>query len=76
MSFQLLSLYISLLPLVRQRAAQMQASSKRPRVDSSSSGVAPPPPSTGDLTADAFVDPTAATAPPPSTSNVSNIRRT
>ena len=45
----------------------MRASSKRPRVESSS-GVAPPPsPSLGDPTAEEFVDPTVvAAAPPPS----------
>ena len=61
---------------LRQRAAQMRASSKRPRVESSL-GVAPPPPppSSGDLTVDAYVDPTAATPPPPSTSDDSSIRR-
>ena len=61
-----------------QRTAQMQASSKCPRVDSSSSGVAPPlpPPSTGDPVVDAFVDLPAATTPPPSTSDVSSIRHT
>ena len=57
---------------LRQRAAQMQAGSKRPRVESSSSlGVAPPPPhSSGDSTADEYVDLT----PPPSTSDDSSIR--
>ena len=67
---------------LKQRAAQMQASSKRPRVESSSLGVAPPPPppppppsTSGDSTANAYVDPTAAAVPPPSTSNDSNIRR-
>jgi len=60
---------------LRQRAAQMRSSSKRPRVESSS-GVAPPsPPSSGDLAADAFVDLTVAAAPPPSTSDDSSIRR-
>ena len=54
----------------------MRASSKRPRVESSS-GVAPPPPppSLGDSTADAYFDPTATTAPSPSTLNDSSIRR-
>ena len=62
---------------LRQRAAQMRASSKCPTVDSSSSGAPPPPPpsSTGDSAADAYIDPTAATIPPPSTSNDSDIRR-
>ena len=62
--------------ILRQRAAQMRASSKRPRVEFSS--VAPPPPSsTGDTTAEEFVDPTttAAAVPPPSTLDDSNIRR-
>ena len=51
----------------------MRASSKRPRVESS--GVVPPPPSsTSDTDVEAYVDPaTAATVPPPSTSNVSDI---
>ena len=56
----------------------MRASSKRPRVESSF-GVAslpPPPPfSTGDLVADAYVDPTAVAAHPPSTSDDSDIHR-
>ena len=52
----------------------MRASSKRPRVESSL-GVAPPPLSSlGDPTADEYVDPTTATAPPPSTSDDSSIR--
>ena len=59
---------------LRQRATQMRASSKHPRVESSS-GVAPhPPPSSGDPTADMYVDPTAAADPPPSTSDDSSIR--
>ena len=54
----------------------MRASSKRPRVKSSS-GVTPPPPppSLGDSTADAYFDPTATIAPPPFTSDDSSIRR-
>ena len=61
---------------LRQRAAQMRASSKHPRVESSS--VAPPPPSfTGDNSTEAFVNLAAATAVPlPSTSDDSDIRRT
>ena len=60
---------------LRQRAAQMRASSKRHRVELSS-GVAPhPPPSSGDLTADAYVDPTVVADPPPFTSDDSSIRR-
>ena len=50
---------------LRQRAAQMQAGSKRPRVESSSGVAPPPPPSSG--------DPTAAAASPP-TSDDSSIR--
>ena len=55
----------------------MRASSKRPRVESSS-GVAPPPPPlfSGDSVADAFIDPIAAAVPPPSASDVSSIRHT
>ena len=46
---------------LRQKAAQMRACSKRPRVEPS--GVAPPPPfSTGDTMAKESVDPTAAAA--------------
>ena len=53
----------------------MRASSKRPRVDSSSSGAPPPPPpsNSGDLAADAYIDPTAIATPPPSASDVSSI---
>ena len=64
---------------LRQRAAQMRASSKRPKVKSS--GVVPPPPSsTGDTSVETSVYPTAAAAtkaaiPPPSTLDDSNIRR-
>ena len=56
---------------LRKMAAQMRASSKRLRVESSD--VSPPPPSsTGDTTAKESVNPAA--APPPSTSDDSNIR--
>ena len=59
---------------LRQRVAQMRASSKCPKVEPSY--VAPPPPSsTGDTSAEAFVDPAAA-IPPPSTSDDSDIRHT
>ena len=51
----------------------MQASSKRPRVDSSSGFSPPLPPSSGDPVADEFIDPTTAAAPPPSTSDDSSI---
>ena len=58
---------------LRQRATQMKASSKCPRVENS--GVAPPPPSsTGDTMATEFVDPATADVPPPSTSDDSDIR--
>ena len=55
---------------LRQNAAQMRASSKRPRVETSS--VAPPPSSsTGDTMVEESVDPAVAAAvvPPPSTSD-------
>ena len=60
---------------LRQRAAQMKASYKHPRVKTS--GVTPPPPSsTSNTMAEEFVDPAAATiVPPPSTSDDSDIRR-
>ena len=60
---------------LRQRAALMKASSKRPRVESF--GVTPPPLSTtSDTSTKASVDPTAAAAvPSPSTSNDSSIQR-
>ena len=58
-----------------QRAAQLKASSKCPRVEPF--GVAPPPPSsTGDTTAEESVDPATAaaiTVPPPSTLDDSDI---
>ena len=63
---------------LKQRAAQMRASSKRPRVNSFSGAPPPPPPpppSSSDLAADEFIDPAAA-APPPPASNISSIRRT
>ena len=50
----------------------MKASSKRPRVESST-GAASHPPSSGDPTAEEFVDPTSAVDPPPSTSSDSSI---
>ena len=54
----------------------MRASSKRPRVESSSGIALPPPPSSsGDLTAEEFVDSTNATTPSPSTSDDSSIHR-
>ena len=51
----------------------MKASSKRPRVESSS-GAAPPLSSSGDPTAKEYVDLTAVVDPPPSTSGDSSIR--
>ena len=62
---------------LRQRAAQMRATFKHPRVDSSSPGVAPPPSPLpiSDPAADAYVDLIAVTTPPPSTSDDSDIRR-
>ena len=56
-------------------AAQMRASTKRHRVESSS-GVAPPPPSSTGDPAEVYVDPTAAADPPPFASDVSSIHRT
>ena len=61
-------------PFLRQRAAQMRASSKCPQVNSSS-GAPPPPSSLGDPAADKFIDPATA-APPPSASDVSCIHHT
>ena len=64
---------------LRQRVAQMRASSKRPKVKSS--GVVPPPlSSTCDTSAETSVDPATATAteaaiPPPSTSDDSSYFR-
>ena len=54
----------------------MRASSKRPRVESSSGVTPPPPPPLGDSAVDAFVDSTAAANRPPSASNVSSIHST
>ena len=59
---------------LRQRAAQMRASSKHPRVETS--GVAfPHPTSTGDTMAEESINPTTAVVPPSFTSDDSNIRR-
>ena len=52
---------------LRQRAAQLKASSKRPYVESSIGDASRAPPSS-DPSAEPFVDPTAAMDPPPSTS--------
>ena len=51
----------------------MKASSKCPRVESST-GAASQPPSSGDLTTEAYVDPTTDVDPPPSSSGDSSIR--
>ena len=61
---------------LRQRVAQMKASSKRPRVESSSSVArpCPTPPSSGDPIAEEYVDPIAAVDPPPSSLSDSSIR--
>ena len=59
---------------LKQRVAQLRASSKRPRVKPSS--VAPPPSSSiGDTMAEESVDLAVAAIPPLYTSNDSNIRR-
>ena len=57
---------------LRQSAAQLKASSKRPCVESSTGDASWAPPS-GDPTTDDFVDPTAAVDPPPSTSSSSSM---
>ena len=57
---------------LRQRAAQLKASSKRPRVESSIGDTSRDPPS-GDPTVEEFVDPTTAVDPPPSTPTSSSI---
>ena len=53
----------------QQRAAQMKASSKRPKVESSTG--ASQPPTSGDPTAEEYVNPTAIVDPPPSSSDAS-----
>ena len=55
----------------------MRASFRCPTINSSSSGAPPhpPPSSTGDPTADAYIDPTAAAVPLPFTSDDSDICR-
>ena len=58
---------------LRQRAAQMKASSKRPRVESSTGDASQPPPS-GDPSAEEFVDPTAAVDPPLSSSSDASLQ--
>ena len=56
----------------RQRAAQFRASSKRPRVKSSTGNASRPP--SGDPSAKTYVDPTTIVDPPPSTSGDSSLR--
>ena len=58
---------------LRQRAAQMKASSKRPRFESST-GDASPPPRSGDPSTEEFVNPTAAIDPPPSSLSNASLR--
>ena len=58
---------------LRQRAAQMKASSKRPRVVSSTDA-ATQPPSLGEPMAEAYVDPTVVVDPPSLSSSNSSIR--
>ena len=58
-----------------QRTAQMRASSKRPRVESSTGGASRPPPS-GDPSTEEFVNPTVAVDPPPSALDDSSLRGT
>ena len=53
----------------QQRAAQMKASSKRPKVESSTG--ASQPPTSSDPTAEEYVDPTAIVDTPPSSSDAS-----
>ena len=57
---------------LRQRVAQLKASSKRPRFKSSTSDESRPPPS-GDPSAEVYVDPIATVDPPPSTSSDSSL---
>ena len=58
---------------LRQRAAQMKANSKQPRVDSSI-GATSQPPSSGGPTAEEFVDPTTAIDHPTSSLSDSSIQ--
>ena len=62
---------------LQKRATQMRASSKRLKVESSSSGPPPyAPSSSSDLVIDEFIDPTTTNAPSPSASNVSSVCHT
>ena len=58
---------------LRQKATQMKASSKRPRVESSSGFAPPSPSSSGDPAVDVFIDLTIAADPPPFALDVSSI---
>ena len=58
---------------LRQKAAQMKTSSKRLRVKYSTSAASQPP-SLGDPTAEAYVNPTTTVDPSPSTSGDSTIQ--
>ena len=57
---------------LRQRAAQLKASSKRPRVESSTGDASRDPPSS-DPVVEEFMDPTTTVDPPPSTPTSSSI---
>ena len=58
---------------LRQMAAQLKTSSKRPYVESSTSDASQAPPF-GDPSIESFVDPTTTVDPPPSTSLTSSMR--
>ena len=58
---------------LRQMAAQLKTSSKRPYVESSIGDASRAPPF-GDPSIESFVDPTTAVDPPPSTSLTSSMR--
>ena len=58
---------------LRQKAAQLKASSKHPRVESSAGDASRAPPF-GDPFAEAYVDPTSTVDPPLSTSSDSSLR--
>ena len=57
---------------LRQRSTQMKASSKRPKVEYSTSASSPP--TSGDPTAEEYVDPTAAVDPPPTSSSDASLQ--
>jgi len=57
---------------LKQKAAQLKASSKCPRVESSTGDASRGPP-TSDPTVEEFADPTAIVDPPPSTSSSSSM---